>query len=64
MCTYGAERASDLLELELEMVLSCQIGAGNWTRDSLQEKEVLLTAEPQDIFQSHPALSMCFEETI
>jgi hypothetical protein len=27
------------------MVMRCHMGAGNITRDSLQEKQVLLTAE-------------------
>jgi hypothetical protein len=42
----GQKRVSDLLELELEIVASCHVGAGNQTWALQEEQAVLLTGEP------------------
>jgi hypothetical protein len=36
----------DLVEQELQRVVSCHVGAENWTLGTLEEQSVLLTAEP------------------
>ena len=41
---YRGQKVSDLLILELQMVVSHNVGAGNL--GPLQEQQVLLTAEP------------------
>lgn len=56
------ERGSDLLDLSCRQ-LSCHVGAGNRS-SSLQEQQVILAAEPLDVFLSHSTLSMQPEETI
>lgn len=49
VCMPGAHRTRkgilDVLELELETVMSFLVGAGNWTRVFLPEQHVLLTTE-------------------
>jgi hypothetical protein len=39
------KQASEPLDLELQMVVSCHVGAGNLTPDALQEQQFLLTTE-------------------
>lgn len=57
LCTYvfmyyvpnawgGQKRASDPLDLELCVVVSCYVSPGNWTWVPQKELQVLLTAEP------------------
>lgn len=41
----GQKRVLDPLKQELQIVLSCQVGAGNQTLVLLQEQHAFLTAE-------------------
>jgi hypothetical protein len=46
-CIYVWVRVLDPLELELQTVASCHVGAGTWTPDRpLEEQLVLIFAEP------------------
>ena len=52
LCTYrGQKQASESLELELQITVSCHVGAGKLNLVP-QEKQVLLTTEPS----FHPSL--------
>jgi hypothetical protein len=42
-------RVLDSLELELQTVVSCHVGAGNWTPLALEEQPVLLIDEPSPL---------------
>jgi hypothetical protein len=52
----GQERIVGPLELELQVVVSCHVGARNWTR-LLEEQPVILTAEPS--LQPLPIITKC-----
>jgi hypothetical protein len=45
--THGSQKTVlILLELELQMVVSCHVGAGNWNRGPLGQQPVFWTAKP------------------
>lgn len=41
----GKKKLSESLELESQLIVSCHLDAGNWTRGPLQKWQVLLSSE-------------------